>query len=341
VSAVESIDTSELSQLEPYRRELTAYCYRMLASPYDAEDAVQDTLVRAWRSLSRFEDRAGLRPWLYRIATNVCLDMLKARRRRALPMDLAPAATGATNWSAHELSLGAARPEATWVQPIPDHLISSPDPDPSEVAISRESIRLAFIAALQHLLPRQRAVLILRDVLKWRASEVAELLETSEDAVNSTLRRARSALADANIDAVPTEPIDVDRELLGRYVDAFKRYDVDALVALLRQDAILAMPPFELWLQGQVDIRRFLMAMQSEAGRDHVVPLAANGSPALAVYRPTGPSGTLEAFSIQVLEAVDGRIVRLNAFLDPGLFPIFGLPARAQVHGLTEADKID
>jgi RNA polymerase sigma-70 factor, ECF subfamily len=341
VSAVESIDTTELSQLEPYRRELTAYCYRMLASPHDAEDAVQDTLVRAWRSLSRFEDRAGLRPWLYRIATNVCLDMLKARRRRALPMDLAPAASGATSWSSHGLSLGAARPEATWVQPIPDHLISSPDPDPSEVAISRESIRLAFIAALQHLLPRQRAVLILRDVLKWRANEVAELLETSEDAVNSTLRRARSALADANIDAVPTEPADVDRELLSRYVDAFKRYDVDALVALLRQDAILAMPPFELWLQGQADIRRFLMAMQSEAGRDHVVPIAANGSPAMAVYRPTGPSGMLEAFSIHVLEAVDGRIARLNAFLDPGLFPIFGLPARAQVHDLTQADKID
>ena len=341
MSVVESIDTTELSQLESYRRELTAYCYRMLASPHDAEDAVQDTLVRAWRSLSRFEDRAGLRPWLYRIATNVCLDMLKARRRRALPMDFAPAADGARNWSAHELSLGAARPEATWVQPIPDHLISSPDPDPSEVAISRESIRLAFIAALQHLLPRQRAVLILRDVLKWRASEVAELLETSEDAVNSTLRRARSALTGANLDAVPIEPADIDRELLGRYVEAFKRYDVDALVALLREDAILAMPPFELWLQGQADIRRFLMAMQSEAGRDHIVPLAANGSPAMAVYRPTGPSGTLEAFSIQVLEAVEGRIVRLTAFLDPGLFPIFGLPARAQVHGLTQADEIE
>lgn len=301
----------------------------MLASPHDAEDAVQDTLVRAWRNLDRFEDRAGLRAWLYRIATNVCLDMLKARRRRALPMDLVPAANSTRNWSSHELSLGPARPEATWVQPIPDHLVASPDPDPSEVAISRESIRLAFIAALQHLLPRQRAVLILRDVLKWRANEVAELLETSDDAVNSTLRRARSALAGTNLDAVPIEPVDVDLQLLGHYVDAFKRNDVDALVALLREDAILAMPPFELWLQGQTDIRRFLMAVHGEGGHDQVVPLAANASPAMAVYRPAGPAGTPEAFSIQVLEAVGGRITRLHAFLDPGLFPIFGLPAQA------------
>jgi RNA polymerase sigma-70 factor (ECF subfamily) len=319
VSVVDSIDTTELGQLEPYRRELTAYCYRMLASAQDAEDAVQDAFVRAWRNLAGFEDRVGVRPWLYRIATNVCLDMLKARRRRALPMDIAPVATG-------EFSMGAPRPEATWVQPIPDQLISPPEHDPAEVAVSRESIRLAFIAALQRLVPRQRAVLILRDVLSWRANEVAELLDTSEDAVNSTLRRARSALAEANLDAMPSEPAVADRELLGRYVEAFLRYDVEALVALLHEDATLQMPPFELWLRGHADIRSFLMAMVDEAGYDRVIEVAANGSPALAVYRPTGPSGAFEPFGIHVLEVAGGRIAHIHAFLDPGLFPIFGLP---------------
>ncbi len=320
-------DTTDFGQLEPYRRELIAYCYRMLASPHDAEDAVQDTLIRAWRGLAHFEDRAGLRPWLYRIASNVCLDMLKARGRRAMPMDLTPAATGRQNWSSHQLSLGPSRPETTWVQPIPDRLITTPEQDPAEMAVNRESIRLAFIAALQHLLPRQRAVLILRDVLKWRAHEVADLLGTSEDAVNSSLRRARAALADANLDTVPADPPETERELLARYVQAFQRFDVDALVALLHEDATLAMPPFELWLRGQVEIRRFLLAMASEGGQDHVVPVAANESPALAVYRPSGASGKLQPFSIQVLEVVGGRIATIHAFLDPGLFPIFGLPA--------------
>jgi RNA polymerase sigma-70 factor, ECF subfamily len=220
-TAVTTVVDQDLSDLEPYRRQLTAYCYRMLASPQDAEDAVQDTLVRAWRGLGRFEDRAGLRPWLYRIATNVCLDMLKGRGRRALPMDLTPMSTGREWKHSHALALGAPLPEATWVQPIPDHLVLSPDGDPADLAVSRESIRLAFIAALQHFVPRQRAVLILRDVLSWRAHEVAELLETSEDAVNITLRRARSALVAANLDAVPTEPTDADRELLYRYIEAF------------------------------------------------------------------------------------------------------------------------
>jgi RNA polymerase sigma-70 factor, ECF subfamily len=326
MTVTDSIDTANFDQLEPYRRELIAYCYRMLASPHDAEDAVQDTLIRAWRGLAHFEDRAGLRPWLYRIASNVCLDMLKARGRRAMPMDLTPAATGRQNWSSHQGSLGPSRPEATWVQPIPDRLISTPEQDPAEMAVNRETIRLAFIAALQHLLPRQRAVLILRDVLKWRAHEVADLLGTSEDAVNSTLRRARSALADANLDTVPAEPPETERELLGRYVQAFQRFDVDALVGLLHQDATLAMPPFELWLRGQADIRRFLLAMASEGGHDHMVPVGANGSPALAVYRPSGASGKLEPFSIQVLEVVGDRIATIHAFLDPGLFRIFGLP---------------
>jgi len=322
---VTTVVDQELSDLEPYRRQLTAYCYRMLGSPQDAEDAVQDTLVRAWRALGRFEDRAGLRPWLYRIATNVCLDMLKGRGRRALPMDIAPAGTGRRWETSHEPALGTPRPEATWVQPIPDHLVSSPGGDPADVAVSRESIRLAFTAALQHLVPRQRAVLILRDVLSWRTNEVAKLLETSEDAVNSTLRRARSALAAANLDTVPTEPTEADREVLYRYIEAFERYDVESLVALLHEDATLNMPPFELWLQGIPDIRRFLAALEVEGGRDRVIQVAANGCPALAVYRPAGPSGALEPFEIHVLEIADGRIAAIHAFLEPALFPVFGL----------------
>jgi RNA polymerase sigma-70 factor (ECF subfamily) len=324
-TAVTTVVDQELSDLESYRRQLTAYCYRMLGSPHDAEDAVQDTLMRAWRGLGGFEDRAGLRPWLYRIATNVCLDMLKGRGRRALPMDIAPATTGRGWEPSHELALGTPRPEATWVQPIPDHLVSCPG-DPGDVAVSRESIRLAFIAALQHLVPRQRAVLILRDVLSWRAHEVAELLETSEDAVNSTLRRARSVLEATNLDAVPTEPTEVERELLDRYIEAFERYDVDSLVALLHEDATLNMPPYELWLQGVPDIRHFLAAIEVEGGRDRIIEIAANGCPALAVYRPAGPSGALEPFEIHVLEIADDRITAIHAFLDPALFPVFGLP---------------
>lgn len=312
--------------LEPYRRQLTAYCYRMLGSAQDAEDAVQDTLVRAWRARDRFEERAGLRPWLYKIATNVCVDMLRTRSRRAMPMGIAPV-TDSRSWPpSHELALGAPRPEATWVQPVPDHLVASSDADPADVAVSKESIRLAFIAALQHLVPRQRAVLILRDVLRWQANEVAELLETTEGAVHSTLRRARSALARADLDAVPTAPAEADRELLHRYIEAFERYDVDSLVTLLHEDAILSMPPFELWLRGTPDIRRFLTAMEAEGGRDRVVEVAANGCPALAVYRPAGPTGSLEPFAIHVLEMAGGRICAIHAFLDPTLFSVFGLP---------------
>jgi RNA polymerase sigma-70 factor (ECF subfamily) len=213
------------------------------------------------------------------------------------------------------------------VQPIPDHLVSSPGGDPADVAGSRESIRLAFIAALQHLVPRQRAVLILRDVLRWRAHEVATLLETSEDAVNSALRRARSALQAVNIDAVPTEPTEADRELLYRYIEAFECYDVDSLVALLHEDATLSMPPYQLWLQGIPDVRRFLAGLEVEGGRDRVIEVAANACPALAVYRPAGPSGELKPFEIHVLEIAHGRVVTIHAFLDPGLFPVFGLPS--------------
>lgn len=326
MSPVLSSDAEAFEALEPFRRQLTAYCYRMMASPHDAEDAVQETFIRAWRGLSRLEDRSGLRPWLYRIATNVSLDMLKSRNRRVLPPSVAPAATR-EGWDAsHEFAMGTPRPEATWVLPVPDSLITSTDPDPADAAVERESIRLAFIAAMQGLQPRQRAVLILRDVLRWKAEEVAALLETSTDAVNSTLRRARAALDQADLDAAPAQPRELDLELLGKYVEAFERYDVDALVALLRDDATLTMPPFELWLHGVDDIRRFLAAMRGEAGHDQVVTLGANGCPALAVYRPNRESGDMEAFGIHVLECDAGRIAAIHAFLDPGLFAVFGLP---------------
>jgi RNA polymerase sigma-70 factor, ECF subfamily len=305
-------------QLEQYRRELVGYCYRMLGSIYEAEDAVQDTMLRAWRALTTFEDRAGLRPWLYRIATNVCIDMLKGRSRRALPMDVAPIATGA-------LRRGDPRPEATWIQPAPDSLILPPGGDPAEGAVARESVRLAFIAALQHLAPRQRAVLILRDVLRWRAAEVAVLLETSADAVNSTLRRARAALAAVDRDSAPSQPPAADRELLAAYIDAFERSDVEALVGLLRDDAILEMPPFELWMRGPDAIRRWLLAVDAFS-QEQFTPIDANGSPAVAVYRPQAPGGPPTAFAIQVLDIVAGGINAIHVFLDPTLFELFGLP---------------
>jgi RNA polymerase sigma-70 factor (ECF subfamily) len=290
----------------------------MLGSVHEAEDAVQDTMLRAWRALATFDDRTGLRPWLYRIATNVCIDMLKGRSRRALPMDLAPVATS-------EARLGDRRPEATWIQPAPDSLILPPDGDPAEHAVSRESVRLAFIAALQHLGPRQRAVLILRDVLRWRAAEVAVLLETSTDAVNSGLRRARAALAAVDRDWAPSQPSADDRALLAAYIDAFERHDVEALVALLRDDAIVEMPPFDLWLRGRDDIRQWLIAV--DALRDHLLtPVGANGSPAVAVYRPEAPGGQPTAFAIHVLDVVGGRVSAIHSYIDPTLFELFGLP---------------
>jgi RNA polymerase sigma-70 factor (ECF subfamily) len=310
-------------RLEQHRRELVGYCYRMLGSIHEAEDAVQDTMVRAWRALPTFEDRTGLRPWLYRIATNVCIDMLKGRSRRALPMDVAPVATG-------DLRRGSARPEASWIQPAPDSLILPPGDDPAERTVARESVRLAFIAALQHLASRQRAVLILRDVLRWRAAEVAVLLETSVDAVNSALRRARAALGAIDRDSAPGRPPTDDRELLAAYVDAFERNDVAALVALLRDDSILEMPPFELWMRGPDAIRRWLVAVDA-FGQEHFAPVGANGSPAVAVYRPQAPGGRPTAFSIQVLDVVDGRIGAIHVFLDPALFELFGLPIDPEI----------
>jgi RNA polymerase sigma-70 factor (ECF subfamily) len=311
--------------LEGHRAELTAYCYRMLGSAFEAEDAVQETFLRAWRSFDRFEGRAAVRSWLYRIATNVCLDMLGSRERRARPMDLGPA-------RAADTSLGERLPEATWILPIPDGRVVPEDGDPAEVAESRESVRLAFIAALQHLPPKQRAVLILREVLRWKATEVAELLGTSVASVNSALQRARSTVEATSSDAVDaSQPMDEQqRALLARYVDAFERYDLDALTSLLHEDATWNMPPYELWLQTHEDIRRWCLGPGIGCRGSRLIPTMANGSPAFGQYKPS-PEGGREPWSLQVLEISGGRIAGITFFLDTAsLFPLFGLPPRLE-----------
>ena len=311
-------------QLEQHRKELTAYCYRMLGSAFEAEDAVQDTFVRAWRSFDRFEGRAALRSWLYRIATNVCLDMLSGRERRARPMDLGPAREP-IEANLHTL------PEVTWIEPIPDGRVM-PEGDPAELAVARETIRLAFIAALQHLPPRQRAVLILCEVLRWQATEVAELLETSVASVNSALQRARATLADGNVDATdPSPPLDdTDRALLDRYVAAFERYDMEALTALIQEDATQSMPPYDLWLRGRDDILEWWVGPGAGCrGSRLVATVAANGSPAYGQYKPSATGDGYEPWALQVIELSEGRIVEFTFFLDTEtLFPLFGLPAR-------------
>jgi RNA polymerase sigma-70 factor, ECF subfamily len=318
-----SADVERRSELEAYRRELTGYCYRMLGSGFEAEDAVQETMVRAWRGIDRFEGRSALRSWLYRIATNVCLDMLRGPQRRAQPMDLGPASTAEGN-------LGPHVPAETWVQPIADAKVVPADPDdPAELAASRESIRLAFVAALQHLPPRQRAVLILREVLRWQAAEVAELLDTSVASVNSALQRARATLADRDLDLTPPQ-VDADQqELLARYVDAFERYDIDSLVTLLRDDAVQSMPPFAMWLRGRDEMARWYLGQGIGCKGSRLVPTAANGRPAFASYRPQGP-GVWEPFALQIIETSDGRIAAIHNFLYPELFPAFGLPTRLE-----------
>jgi RNA polymerase sigma-70 factor (ECF subfamily) len=312
--------------LEQHRAELTAYSYRMLGSAFEAEDAVQETLLRAWRSFDGFEGRAALRSWLYRIATNVCLDMLNGRQRRARPMDLGPARTA-------DEPLGDALPEATWIQPIPDGRVMPADADPAEVAEMRESIRLALIAALQHLPPRQRAVLILREVLRWRATEVAELLDTTVASVNSALQRARAALAAGDVTTTDSSQSldDEQRALLARYVDAFERYDLDSLTSLLHEDATWSMPPYELWLQSHLDIRRWCLGPGIACRGSRLIPTVANGAPAFGQYKPGGPGGSYEPWSLQVLEISGGRIAGISFFLDTAtLFPLFGLPPRLE-----------
>jgi RNA polymerase sigma-70 factor (ECF subfamily) len=303
------------------RRELVGYCYRMLGSPFDAEDAVQETLVRAWRGIHRFEGRAALRSWLYRIATNVCLDAIAARNRRARPMDLGPSREPV----AENL---ATLPEVTWVEPIPDGLAL--EDDPAEQAVARETLRLAFVAALQHLPPRQRAVLILCEVLRFRANEVAQLLETSVASVNSALQRARSTLDAADLVDVDPGPLDAaQRDLLARYVAAFEAYDIDALTDLIHEDAIQSMPPFDLWLAGRDDIFRWWVGPGNGCRGSKVVAApAANGTVAYGQYKPAEDgSGGYTPWALMVVEMRGERIGEITFFLDvERLFPLFGLP---------------
>ena len=301
--------------LEGHRRELTAYCYRMLGSAFEAEDAVQETLIRAWKGYDRFEGRAALRSWLYRIATNVCLDMLNGRERRARPMDLGPAQEPIIE------NLNTL-PEVTWITPMPD---------PEDVAVEHETIKLAFVAALQHLPPRQRAALILCEVLRWQATEVAELLDTSVASVNSALQRARATLAASNVSSTGPSPklSEDDCALLARYVEAFERYDIEALTSLIQEDATQSMPPFDMWLKGRDDIFAWWWGPGIGCKGSRVIPtVSANGSPAFGQYKPTEDGG-YEPWALQVLELEAGKIVEFTFFLDTAtLFPLFGLPPR-------------
>lgn len=302
----------------------------MLGSVVEADDAVQEAMVRAWKSLDHFDGRASLRTWLYKIATNVCLDVLAERTRRARPMELGPACSA--DDALEKL------PRTHWLEPVPDARALPADADPAELAVLRESIRLAFVAALQHLPPRQRAVLLLTEVLGWSASDVAQSLDTTVASVNSALQRARATLAShdlANLrDALgaPARPGDggalTDRqaELLDRYVDAFHRYDVDALTALLHEDAKFSMPPYSLWLQGPADVRKWLVGRGSVCRDSRLVPIQANGAPAFGHYH-RAESGKYTAWAVIALELEGDRIATWTSFLDTEvLFPKFGLP---------------
>ncbi|HEV8627315.1 MAG TPA: sigma-70 family RNA polymerase sigma factor [Acidimicrobiia bacterium] len=316
------------AELERHRVALTGYCYRMLGSVFEADDAVQETMLRAWRALGRYEGRASVRSWLFRIATNVCIDLLNGRRRRALPMDLGPASPG-------DREVAGPAHDIPWMTPVPDGRVIDPTGDPAEQAVARDSIRLAFVAALQHLGPRPRAVLILRDVLGWSANDVAAVLDTTATAVHSLLQRAHRTLAAAGA-ATDTGGAGslstADRALLARYVDAFVRYDVEALLAVIHEDATVSMPPNREWLWGRASIERWWRGPGSECRGSRVLPTSANGTPALGVYRPR-PDGTFGAFAIQVVEMSTGLITGIHNFLEPDLFPLFGLPARLTSDG--------
>ncbi|MFJ5301495.1 sigma-70 family RNA polymerase sigma factor [Streptomyces sp. NPDC088350] len=322
-------------RLEKHRVELTGYCYRMLGSSFEAEDAVQDTMVRAWRNYEKFEGRSSLRSWLYRIATNVCLDMLSAGNKRARPVDL----SDSTPLAQAALS---PRPDNTWLEPMPDARVLPTVEDPAEAAVAKESVRLAFMAALQQLPPKQRAVLILREVLAWRATEVAELLDTSVASVNSALQRARATLAERHekaADAAVSDPLDEEqRKLLERYVAAFEGYDMAALTALLHEDAIMTMPPFDLWLTGHADITGFMTTLGAACEGSRLIPVRVNGLPGFAQYKPDPEAGGFSPWSVQVLEISDGRLTGFHFFLDTKRwFPLFDLP----LHLEADSDQVE
>lgn len=305
--------------LDAHRRELTGYCYRMLGSGAEAEDAVQETMLRAWRKIDGFEGRSSLRSWLYRIANNVCIDMMRSPQRRARPMEMGPSTRTA------DVVLGEQRPEHAFVQPIPDERVIDLGGDPADVAAARESIRLAFVAALQHLPARQRSVLVLCEVLRWQATEVAELLETSVASVNSALQRARATLATKRDEQLDPLGDPAQRELLARYVEAFESYDMTKLVALLRDDVVVSMPPWDLWLQGADDLVAWFLGEGIVCKGGRLIPIEVNGTAAFGNYHKVGP-GRWEPWAIQVIEVADGAIVGHHNFVQPELFEQFGLP---------------
>ena len=321
-STVAVTDEAFLEQVEPLRRELTAHCYRMLGSVHDAEDLVQETYLRAWRSFHGFENRSSVRTWMYQIATNVCLTALQSRGRRPLPTGLGQPASDPTG----RLD---SRPEVTWLEPMPDAVLwGSAELDPGEEVVSRESVRLAFVAALQHLPPRQRAVLVLRDVLRWSAKETATALETSVAAVNSALQRAHAQLAEKQLTQGTVED-DLTPEhevMLERYVQAFWAKDVNALVTMLAHDAVWEMPPFTAWYTGAQNIAELIE--HNCPGGSHDMPMirtSANGQPAFGLYMRQ-PDGHFEPFQLQVLQLLDGRVTHVVAFFEHELFETFGLP---------------
>jgi RNA polymerase sigma-70 factor, ECF subfamily len=312
--------TTDVAQFEIYRSALIGHCYRMLGSTFDADDAVQETMIRAWRAFDRFDGRASLKSWLYRIATNVCLDELKSRGRRARPMEEGLPASGAP-----PIESLTQLPDAYWIEPILDSDISSPDADPEEQTALRQSIRLAFIAALQKLPPKQRAALLMSEVLDCPVAEIAETLETSVSSINSALQRARAALAKKNIE----EPVALSgqqQQMLGRYVSAFESYDVDSLTSLMQEDVMFCMPPYSLWLQGPSEVRTWMLGLGSGCRGSLLIPTSASGWPAFAQYRPN-PDGGHKAWAMIVLELAGDSITGVNNFLDvEKLFPRFGFP---------------
>jgi RNA polymerase sigma-70 factor, ECF subfamily len=318
-------DRVDPESLAAYRRELVGYCYRMLGSGFEAEDAVQEVMLRALRAADGFEGRSSLRSWLFRIATNVCLDMLRGRKRRASPIGLGVPSLPESS------RLGPRLPERTWISPVPDAGILPDAADPAEIAVARETITLAFVTALQHLSARQRAVLVLSQVLRFEAAEIAEQLDTTAAAVSKTLQRARTALADVTPAQRVTDVADDEADMVARYVTAFERYDIPALMKLLREDAVQSMPPYAMWLRGPEDIGAWLLGPGTCCRGSRLLPTRANGLPAFGQYR-VDPAGGHSPWSLNVLEISGGEIAALHFFLDTArLFPLFGLPAHLPV----------
>ena len=321
-------------ELESYRKALTGYCYRMIGSGAEAEDAVQETMVRAWKSADKLQDRAALKAWLFRIANNVCLDMLGSAQRRATPMDMGPSSDA-------DAPLGAMLADSAWVRPIADAKVLEPTADPAELAAEKETLRLAFVAALQHLPAKQRAVLILREVLRWQASEVAELLDTSVAGVNSALQRARATIEELHLDQSGVADVDEaeQKALLAKYVKAFEAYDMAALTALLKDDAAFSMPPFPLWVVGPDQIRAFMTTTGAKCEGSKVLVTEANGGPAFGIYNPTA-EGDYAGWAVVVMETSAGRVSGLHHFIDPQLFSEFGLPLRLDGEHVGQPDEL-